>query len=65
MATITIDRAACEGYANCVLAAGGYFDVDDDDVVVALHETVLPADLETVRKAAIACPTRAIKIVDG
>ena len=30
MATVKADLSLCQGYANCVVAAGDYFDIDDD-----------------------------------
>ncbi len=38
---IKADRTACQGYANCVIAAEDYFDIDDRGLVVA-RKTVVP-----------------------
>lgn len=64
MAKIVADLDACQGYANCVLAAGDYFDLDDDGVVVVLQATVADSDRPRVEEAARSCPVSALRVVD-
>ena len=42
MPVVKADLGLCQGYANCIMAAGDYFDLDDDGVVILLrrHPTV-------------------------
>ena len=44
MATVKADLSLCQGYANCVVAAGDYFDIDDDGKVVLLQLEVPDAE---------------------
>jgi ferredoxin len=60
--TVTADREVCIGSGMCVAYAAGTFDQDGEAKVVVLDP---PADdLETIRTAVEACPTRAITLVD-
>ena len=38
MPVVKADLGLCQGYANCIMAAGDYFDLDDDGVHVAVAE---------------------------
>jgi len=49
-----------QGYANCVLAAEDYFDIDDDGVVVVLKSEVPEADRGRVEEAVRSCPVSAL-----
>lgn len=60
---IDADRGRCEGHGLCADVAPEVFELDDDAVVVVLHETV-PPELE--RKAAAGarvCPVAALKVL--
>ncbi|MET8975184.1 ferredoxin [Streptomyces sp. NPDC004539] len=59
---ITADRERCVGAGQCVLAAPGVFDQDDDGLVAPL--TARPAGEEepAVRQAVGLCPSSAIRI---
>ena len=60
---ITVDQDKCVSSGQCVLNASDLFDQRDDDGVVVLLNDNPPADqAENVRKAAGACPARAIEI---
>lgn len=61
MIDIKVDRGACQGYGNCVLALASVFDIDETGQVILLQESVTDADLEGVRQAAYDCPTDAIR----
>lgn len=64
MATIKADLGACQGYANCVVGAEDYFDIDDDGKVVMLRLEVPEADRKRVEEAARSCPVSALVVVD-
>ena len=51
---IAADRDRCEGHGLCVDTAPEIYDLDDDAVVVLLHE-VVPPELE--RKAEAGLPS--------
>jgi ferredoxin len=59
------DLAACQGYANCVIAAPDTYDLDDDGVVVLLRTEVTEEDLPRIRDAARSCPISALTIEDA
>ena len=48
VAVVKADLEACQGYANCVVGADDYFDIDDDGVVVLL-KTEVPEGEESIR----------------
>ncbi len=61
---IEVDRDACQGYANCVMGASEYFDLDDDGKVILLNAEV-PPELESDVAAAVrSCPVSALRLVD-
>ena len=59
---IVADRERCEGHGLCADTAPEVYDLDDDAVVVLLHD-VVPPELE--RKAeggARVCPVAALRV---
>lgn len=64
MATVKADLSLCQGYANCVVAAGDYFDIDDAGVVVLLKTDVPESERRRVEEAARSCPVSALRIED-
>ncbi len=63
MPIVTADLTVCQGYANCVMAAEDYFDIDDDGVVVVLKSEVSEvseADRGRVEEAVRSCPVSAL-----
>ena len=64
MAVVRADLQACQGYANCVVAADDVFDIDDDGVVVVLRTTVPDAERARVEEAARTCPVSALRVED-
>jgi ferredoxin len=60
MIEVTVDRATCRGYANCVLAAADVFDLDDEGKVVLKASTVEDSQVGAIRRAAYDCPTDSI-----
>jgi len=61
---VKADLEACQGYANCVVGAEDYFDIDDDGVVVLLKTEVPEADRGRVEEAAHSCPVSALLVED-
>jgi ferredoxin len=57
---VVIDRNACQGYGNCVVAAPDVFDLDDDGKVVLLVAEPGEDLAAAVREAVRDCPVRAI-----
>ncbi len=64
MAMVKADLAACQGYANCVVGADDYFDINDDGVVEVLTVEVPDSDRERVDTAARSCPVSALWLID-
>ncbi|MDQ0382791.1 ferredoxin [Amycolatopsis thermophila] len=62
MAAIRADRALCAGYANCVMTAETYFELDDDGHVEVRRDEVPEEDRELVAEAVEACPVAALRI---
>ncbi|HEX5254336.1 MAG TPA: ferredoxin [Mycobacterium sp.] len=62
MARVTADLGACQGYTNCVMAAGDYFDISDDGVVVLLNTDVPESERARVEEAARSCPVSALRV---
>jgi ferredoxin len=60
---VTVDQDKCVSSGQCVLNASELFDQrDDDGVVLSLNDSPPPDQAENARKAAAACPARAIDI---
>jgi ferredoxin len=57
---VAIDRDVCMGSGNCLYAAPGVFDLDDDSVAFIVDPTGSPED--NVITAARNCPTHAITV---
>ena len=57
---IDIDRDACMGSGNCMFAAPGVFELDDDSVARVVDPEASPE--EAVVTAARQCPTQAIRV---
>lgn len=64
MAKLVADLEACQGYANCVVAADDVFDLDDDGKVVLLKATIPESDRARVEEAARSCPVSALRLDD-
>ncbi|MFB7223266.1 ferredoxin [Streptomyces sp. NPDC002596] len=60
---VTVDLAKCDGYANCVAAAPGVFDVSDDTgKVIVLTGRLDEESSEGVVEAVRDCPMRALSV---
>ena len=64
MPRIIADLGACQGYANCVVAADDAFDIDDNGVVVLLKTSIPEGDRARVEEAARSCPVSALTVVE-
>ncbi|WP_420714049.1 ferredoxin [Gordonia sp. SL306] len=61
---IDVNFGVCESNGLCVGAAPEVFDLDDDDNLHLLRDTVTPEIEEEVRDAVRQCPRRAISLED-
>jgi len=64
VAVLKADFEACQGYANCVVAAPEVYDIDDDGVVVLLKDEISDAERAKVQEAVNSCPVSALSIED-
>ncbi|AII10983.1 MULTISPECIES: ferredoxin [Rhodococcus] len=64
MAVVQVNLAACQGYANCVVGADDYFDINDDGVVEVIRAEVPDSERARVETAARSCPVSALWLVD-
>jgi ferredoxin len=62
---IEIDRAICDGYGNCVFVAPEVFDLDDENLVTLLVDTITDETRPAVELAIDECPMRAISLVSS
>ncbi len=65
MPALKADFGACQGYANCVMAAPDTYDLDDDGVVVLLKDAIPDEDLARIQEAARSCPVSALMIEEA
>jgi ferredoxin len=56
---VSVDKNKCIGSASCVVLAPEFFDLGEDGKSKALKEYVTE-NIETLKKAANACPVNAI-----
>jgi ferredoxin len=61
---IEVDRERCVGSGTCEALAPDVFEVDDDGVLVLHREQPGPGEVDDVRDAVQACPTRALALAD-
>ncbi len=64
MAVVKADFEACQGYANCVMAAPSVYDIDDDGTVVLLKAEISEEERANVEEAVNSCPVSALSIED-
>ena len=64
MPFVKADLDLCQGYANCVMEAPRFFEVDDDGVVVVLKDEFVEEERMRVEAAVRSCPVRALRIDD-
>ena len=59
---VDADRERCEGHGLCADVAPEVFELDDDAVVVVLHEQVPPALQRKAEAGARVCPVAALRV---
>jgi 3-phenylpropionate/trans-cinnamate dioxygenase ferredoxin reductase subunit len=64
VAVVKADLTACQGYANCVMAAPDYFDLGDDGVVIVVQAEIPDSDRAHVEAAVNSCPVSALRLGD-
>ncbi|GAA5120183.1 ferredoxin [Haloechinothrix salitolerans] len=64
MIKLAADVEKCEGYANCVIAASEFYDIDDDGKVQLMQTVADENDREKLAEAVRSCPTAAIWLED-
>ena len=64
MKKIKVDFDLCESNAMCEALSPEHFQIDDDDFLQILDESVTDDDLAVVEQAVAACPKSAISIVE-
>ncbi|MET8805882.1 ferredoxin [Streptomyces sp. NPDC004546] len=65
MPLLRADLAACQGYANCVMAAPDTYELNDDGIVVLLRSEISDQDLPRIQEAARSCPVSALTVEDA
>jgi ferredoxin len=65
MSRVEVDRDRCVGSGACEALAPEVFEVDDDGVLVVRRPEPGDDELDDVREAVRACPTRALSVPDG
>jgi ferredoxin len=55
----------CQGYGLCVDAAPSLFDLDDDGLVVVLHDEVSDDQLHQAEAGIHICPVTALRLENG
>jgi len=64
MKKIKVDFDLCESNAMCEALAPDHFEVDDDDFLQILDDTVTEKNQSNVEQAVASCPKSAISIVE-
>lgn len=62
MTTVHADLNLCRGYANCVMTAPDYFDLENNGDVKIVRADVAEADLPAVSEAVLSCPVSALRL---
>jgi ferredoxin len=62
---VMVNQFECDGHGMCVAAAPDAFKQGSDRKGYALFVTVPPEQHDAVRRAADACPQRAVKVLES
>ena len=62
---VEADQDVCIGAGMCVMNAEEVFDQGDDGIVVVLEVEVPPEHADAAARAVAACPSGALRRVDG
>lgn len=65
MIVVTANLSLCRGYANCVMTAPEYFDLEGNGDVKVLRSEVAEDDLLAVTEAVQSCPVSALSIAQA
>jgi len=65
MKKIRVDFDLCESNALCEALAPDHFQIDDDDYLQVIDETVTDENQALIEQAVASCPKSAISIVDA
>lgn len=60
--TLSVNISKCKGYANCVVAADDFLDLDDDGLVVILQDQVEESHRSRIEAAVRSCPVSALRL---
>jgi ferredoxin len=63
MIRVEVNHETCNGYGNCVIAAEGVFELDDEGLVTLKRAEVGDEDRDAVRRAVYDCPTDSIALI--
>jgi ferredoxin len=64
--SVSVDREACVGYGNCVVAAPEIFELDTDaNMAIVLDGAPVDEHGDGISEAEIDCPARAILVTRG
>jgi ferredoxin len=61
---VQVDKQACRGYANCVMAAPDLFDLNDEGIVVILVDEIHGHQESDAREGVRSCPVHALRIAE-
>jgi ferredoxin len=59
---VNVDWGLCDANGVCAVEAPAVFELNDDDELVVLQDTVAAADQAAVRSAVRVCPKRALSL---
>jgi ferredoxin len=60
---VHLDADLCNGYGNCVMAAPGVFDLDQETNIAHVRPgRIADSDLAAAQEAEADCPARAIRL---
>ncbi len=62
---VRVDPEICEAQGTCVRTCAQVFELDDEDNLHILTDTVPPEHHEAVRRAVARCPKQALSIDEG
>ena len=64
-AKVRVTPGKCQGHARCFAIAPAIFDLDDEGYIAFAQKTVAPEDEKLARRAANACPERALQFEEA
>jgi ferredoxin len=61
---VVVDHDLCEGHGRCYAVAPELYEVDDDGYSAITEASVEPGLEDAAREGAVACPRRAISVIE-